>query len=456
MKVLSKGIDISKHNGKIDWMKVNKNEVQFVIIRVGFGTSAVDTQFKVNMEGAIKAGIPIGLYYFSYAGTIAQAEKEAEFCLKTIASYKKNITYPVFFDWEYDSYDYCIKQGITPTKTLVSNMAIAFMNKIKSAGYNTGNYSNPDYLNRFFNDEVKNKWDTWLAHVGVNGTTRMSTNYSGKYCMWQYSWKGKFAGISGDVDMDYCYVEYVNKTSTIEQTIEQTVNSGNKKYLVDYSKEQQSKVVNYNLTTQGNLFLSPHFQVKEFKSPDTNAVFIDNRLIWILERLFKDLNCSKMIINSGYRTPSYSIKVGGTSTDTHVKGRASDITCYNKQGKVIDGKTVCMKLESYGDVFGIGYISETSVHCDTRQKSGIWFGDEIKGVSLLKSGYASFKEYFNAKTLKVNNGTWNVRSEPNTKGKILTVVKGGSEYKLTTVSNTGWAYIPSLKGYLSKSGYVIK
>ena len=456
MEILYKGVDISKHNS-INWNKVDKSEIDFVIIRAGYGFKTQDMQFKTNIENAIKLGLHIGIYWFSYASTVEQAKQEAEGCLNIINSYKKNIDFPVFFDWEYDSYDYVVKTyKVTPTKQLVSDMAIAFMETVKQAGYKVGNYTNIDYSNRFFNDTVKNNYDTWIAHVGKNGSPLEKTSYTGKYTMWQYSWKGRPSGFLSDTDLNYSYKDYIGTGNTSTVTKPTTPTTTTKPtYLVDYKKEQTSKVMSYNATTQGDLFLSPHFQVKEFKSPDNNTVKIDNRLIWILERLFTDLNCSKMIINSGYRTATYSVKVGGTAKDYHVQGKAADIKPYDKNGKIISGKTVCQKLCSYGDIYGIGYISDTAVHVDTRTKSSIWYGDETTGTSLLKSGYSNFNDYFNAQTLVVNAGTWNVRSAPNTSGKILKVLKGGSEYKFTKTSGK-WAYIPELKGWLSGLGYTIK
>ena len=448
MEILYKGVDISKHNS-INWNKVNKSEIDFVIIRAGYGFNTQDTQFKTNIENAIKLGLHIGIYWFSYASTVEQAKQEAEGCLNIIGQFRKYINFGVWFDWEYDSDNYVVKTyKVTPTKQLVSDMAIAFMDTVKKAGYKTGNYTNPDYCNRFFDDRVKNNYDTWLAHVGKNGQALAKTSYTGKYVMWQYSWKGRPSGFNSDTDMDYCYKDYIgNKTNT---TL-----TNEKKYLVNYKKEQAVDIVDYDYLTQGNSFLSPHFQVKEFKSPDSNTIKIDNRLIWILERLFEDLNCSKMIVNSGYRTINHDKKVGGDGKGYHTKGMAADIKAYDKNGKVISAKIVCQKLCDYGDVFGIGYINAESVHIDTRAKVNIYWFDETKGVSLIKAGYTDFNSYFNGKTLVVNDGTWNVRSLPNTTGKVIIVVKGGTQYKFTKTSNN-WAYIPELQGWLSNLGYTVK
>lgn len=457
MTPLYKGVDISKHNS-INWSKVNKDELDFIIIRAGYGFKTEDTQFKTNIENAIRLGIPMGIYWFSYASTPEQAKQEAEGCLNILKPYKQSIIFPVFFDWEYDSYDYVVKTyKVTPTKQLVSDMAIAFMETIKKAGYKVGNYTNIDYSNRFFNDTVKNNYDTWIAHVGKNGSPLEKTSYTGRFTMWQYSWKDRPSGFLSDTDANYCYKDYIGNGNTSTVTKPTTpITTTKPTYLVDYKKEQTSKVVSYNATTQGKLYLSPHFQVCEFSCADSNIVKIDNRLIWILERLFTDLNCSKMIINSGYRTSAYDKKVGGSGTGYHVKGMASDIKPYDKNGKVISTKIVCQKLCEYGDIYGIGYISETAVHVDTRPKTvTYWFGIETTGENILKLGYSDFNEYFNAKTLVVNAGTWNIRDKADTSGKILIVVKGGSEYKFTKTSGK-WAYIPELKGWLSGLGYTIK
>ena len=202
MTPLYKGVDISKHNS-INWSKVNKDELDFIIIRAGYGFKTEDTQFKTNIENAIRLGIPTGIYWFSYASTPEQAKQEAEGCLNILKPYKQSIIFPVFFDWEYDSYDYVVKTyKVTPTKQLVSDMAIAFMETIKKAGYKVGNYTNIDYSNRFFNDTVKNNYDTWIAHVGKNGSPLEKTSYTGKYTMWQYSWKGRPSGFLTDTDMN--------------------------------------------------------------------------------------------------------------------------------------------------------------------------------------------------------------------------------------------------------------
>lgn len=449
MEVLYKGVDISKYQS-INWNKVNINEIDFIIIRAGLGFKTEDKMFKSHIENAIKLGIPVGIYWFSYAGTVEHARQEAESCLKIIAPYKDKIIFPVFFDWENESRDYVVKNyKITPTKQLVSDMAIMFMETIKKAGYKVGNYNSVSYLNMYFDNRVKDNYDTWVAHVKSGGQPLEKTSYTGKYTMHQYSWVGRPSGFLNNTDMNYCYKDYIGNK------VVGTPVSPVSKYLVDYSNEQTVSVKDYSLLSQGNLFLSPHFQVKEFKSPDSSTVKIDNRLIWVLERLFKDLNCSKMIINSGYRTTLHDKKVGGDGKGFHTKGQAADIKAYGKDGKVISAKIVCQKLCTYGDVFGIGYINAESVHVDTRSKANIWYGDETKGVSLIKQGYTDFDSYFNPKkTLTINAGTWNIRQSPNTASKIVCVVKGGTVCEFSAEMN-GWRFIKDLNGWISPKGHTI-
>ena len=403
MKLIAKGADISKHNGNIDWNRVKKTEVNFVIIRAGFGFNTVDPMFKTYIENVIKCGLDIGIYWFSYAGSVADAKKEAEFCLKTISPYRKSINYPVFFDWENGSYNYVKRTyGITPTKKLVSDMAVEFMDTIGQAGYKVGNYNSVSYLNTFFDDRVKENYDTWVAHVrDANGNPLEKTSYKGKYVIHQYSWVGRPSGFSSKTDMDYCYKDYTGKgTATKTETIKSS------KYVVPDNitfkvPTFKNVITTYPLKTYGEAKISDHFKVKEFTSKFGNKVYSDkvkihNKLIEILEALYAKLDCSMIIVNSGYRTAEHDKAVGGNGSGYHVLGRAADIICYDKNKKIIDAKTVCVTLEEMGGIYGIGYINSRAVHVDTRPKTSQWYGDETKSgsPSITKLGYKSFRDYF--------------------------------------------------------------
>ncbi|WP_434798259.1 SH3 domain-containing protein [Terrisporobacter vanillatitrophus] len=194
---IEKGIDVSKWNGNIDWKNVKNAGIDYVIIRAGYGTSTIDPKFKTYIEGAKSAGLKIGVYWFSYATTPEIAAIEAETCLNALSPYKSSITYPVFFDFEYDSVRYANNNGVKVTKDLATAMANSFLNKVESKGYTSGIYTNRDFSSTYFTDDLINSNNLWVAQYG-------STNTFGKpYSMWQYSEKGSVAGISGYVDLNY-------------------------------------------------------------------------------------------------------------------------------------------------------------------------------------------------------------------------------------------------------------
>ena len=197
LKPIEKGIDVSKWNGDIDWKSVKDAGADYVIIRAGFGSSTVDEKFYQNIKGARDAGLKIGIYWFSYATSVEKAKAEAQKCIEVISEFKENITYPVFFDYEYASRDYAEKQGVTVTKELATEMANTFINTIKSAGYPTGLYTNKDFGNKYFSEDIINSNNLWVAQYANKNT------YGRAYDMWQYTEKGKIAGVSGDVDLNY-------------------------------------------------------------------------------------------------------------------------------------------------------------------------------------------------------------------------------------------------------------
>lgn len=195
-----KGIDVSKHNGNIDWQKVKASGiVDFAILRAGYGklASQNDTQFERNYAGAKAVGIPIGCYWYSYAKTVSEARQEAYVFLQVIKG--KQFEYPVYLDFEEQSQ---FKTG----KNNCSAMARVFLEIVENAGYFTGIYSSKSGLENYITPEIRNRYTVWVAHVNVSKTT-----YSGAHDIWQYSWKGRVSGItgnSGDVDMNYCYRDF--------------------------------------------------------------------------------------------------------------------------------------------------------------------------------------------------------------------------------------------------------
>lgn len=198
------GIDVSKWQGVIDWDKVKAAGIEFAMLRAGYGQRNIDEQFYRNADECTRLGIPFGVYWFSYAYTEAMARREAEHCLEVVKPYK--LSYPVAFDYEYDSYDYGVENGVAPTKTLISAMARAFLNKIEEAGYYGMLYANPNYLAQYFDDDLPRRYDVWLAKWPKNPQPEPKPSQAGG--MWQYTSSGNVNGIVGRVDMNYAYYDY--------------------------------------------------------------------------------------------------------------------------------------------------------------------------------------------------------------------------------------------------------
>ena len=202
------GIDVSAHNGKIDWAKVSQ-KAEFVFIRVGYsgwakGEVNSDKKAKYNLAQANKYKVPAGVYYYSQATDKKEAKKEAAFLLKKIKGY--DISLPVVIDFEYPTKSgkrigRLHKAGLTKKeKTAVIN---AFCDKVRDAGYTPGVYASTAVYESELNvkDFPKDVF-IWVADYNKKNT------YAGYYDIWQYSESGTCKGIkSNDVDLNYFYIK---------------------------------------------------------------------------------------------------------------------------------------------------------------------------------------------------------------------------------------------------------
>lgn len=193
-----KGIDVSSFQGKPDWAKVKNSGIKFAILRI-HQKSGIDTSFEHNYKGCKSNGILIGGYKYSYALTPAQAIDEAEDVLSVLGG--RGLDFPVFYDLEWSQQRNLGKQAI-------ENIAVAFLTRIKKAGYKVGIYCNLDWYNNVLSDALK-QYDCWIARYpfGDNGSVQERLRPS-VGVGWQYSSKGKVSGISGNVDMDVFYTDY--------------------------------------------------------------------------------------------------------------------------------------------------------------------------------------------------------------------------------------------------------
>ena len=194
------GIDVSYHQGYIDWNAVaDSGLVDFAIIRTGYGgenwTDQVDQRFAENYAGAVANGIDVGVYHFSYATTAEMARREAEFCLYILDG--RELDYPVFYDIE--TADHRNMDSST-----MADIVEAFCTTIEQGGYDVALYSSPALYNGSLSSSRLDKYDRWVAHYGVDRPV-----FSKDFVMWQSGFR-TVPGISGNVDADYGYKDYSN------------------------------------------------------------------------------------------------------------------------------------------------------------------------------------------------------------------------------------------------------
>jgi len=190
-----KGIDVSVHNGDIDWSKVKADGIDFAILRAGYGKLAKqkDAKFEDNYKGAKAAGIPVGAYWYSYATTPDEAKLEAEVCVSILKG--KQYEFPIFFDQEE-------KTTLDTGKANCSEMIRAFCDVLEANGYWVGLYTSRSCLTTHIEDDIKKRYALWAAEWSDK------LRYDGPVGIWQHSEKGKVDGITGNVDLDIGYKDY--------------------------------------------------------------------------------------------------------------------------------------------------------------------------------------------------------------------------------------------------------
>ena len=195
------GIDVSEFQGDIDWKAVKEDGIDFVMIRLGFrgsgtGTLVLDSKFKENLKGAKKAGLNVGVYFFSQAVTPEEAIEEARYVVNHIRG--KGVRYPVAFDMEpIDGTERAAKLN-KEEKTAITD---AFCQVIDRNGYTPMIYGNPKWMRRHIDLSYLSDYGKWLAHYTD------TTSYKSDFAMWQYTDSGTIEGIYGPVDMNLYFYE---------------------------------------------------------------------------------------------------------------------------------------------------------------------------------------------------------------------------------------------------------
>lgn len=205
-EVLYEGPDISKHQGNVNIKAIRDAGYKRIGIRVGYGKNNVDQKYIVNAEACYNLGIPVLLYWFSYAYTVAMAAAEAVYCIEQARKYWLKCL--VAFDLEYDTTNYARKNGVVIDKKLATDLAIAFLNKVKEAGFVPVIYTNRDYLRNYFDmsritAEVGTVYVWYARYATIIPDAELQAAD-----IWQYTSKGNIPGVTGNVDLNRFYSSF--------------------------------------------------------------------------------------------------------------------------------------------------------------------------------------------------------------------------------------------------------
>lgn len=204
-KELVYGMDVSQHNGKINFKKAKRDGIEFVFIRVGYTgytkssfSLNLDKNYKTYIKDATKAGLKVGVYWYSQSTKVSEAKKEAKALLKAIKGY--SITMPVVFDYEFADTKKGRLDSAKLSKTNMTANALAFLNTVSNAGYDACIYASENFLvEHLYANQISSNFKVWLANYSSK------TNYKGDYEFWQHTAKGRVSGMRGNVDINFWY-----------------------------------------------------------------------------------------------------------------------------------------------------------------------------------------------------------------------------------------------------------
>ena len=197
------GVDVSAHQERIDWEAVAESGVEFAMIRAayrgyGSGRLLLDDMFYENLEGALNAGLEVGVYVFSQAVNVKEAVEEADFLLEAVEGYP--VTYPLVFDWERITYDDARTAELGPE--VMSACAMAFCQRVAEAGYQPSVYINMTQGYFDFDLKIISQYDIWLAEYDDH------PDFYYHFSLWQYTSEGYVPGIEGEVDLNLSFRDF--------------------------------------------------------------------------------------------------------------------------------------------------------------------------------------------------------------------------------------------------------
>lgn len=220
--VLYKGPDISVHQGAVDIKRVRDAGCRRVGIRAGYGRNNIDQRYVPNAQACYNLGMDVLLYWFSYAYTSDMAAAEAGYAIAQAKKYWAKC--PIAFDLEYDSVNYARKNGVDITKSLATDLAIAFLRQVKDAGYVPVIYTNRDYMRNYF------AMDRIAAELGqvyvwyARYTSALPESEAEVADIWQYTSAGRLPGVTGNVDMNLFYTDFSEETIPADREMKPNLN----------------------------------------------------------------------------------------------------------------------------------------------------------------------------------------------------------------------------------------
>lgn len=414
-------IDVSTHNGIIDWPKV-RGTIEAAVIRLGYrgystGKLSYDSRYKENRAACEQLCIPFSLYFFPCSVTDEEAREEADFIIRECVG--MNFILPVFLDSEVAETKFGSGRADNLSRSDRTRLLKIICERLQAAGIPAGIYASASWF-KYQLDLSQLPFSVWVAQWSNTLT------FAGDYVLWQYTSKGSAPGIGGNVDLsrrpeaDQITEETDQNTEKEEleavKLKQMTVTANVLNIRADPNAEsadigdllkgsvitadeikdgwahfegwcstsyladcRRTDVVEYSLQADGEKQISANFKVNEFRCKDgSDKILIDVDFVKDKLQAIRDHFGVPVTINSGYRTESYNAKVSGAKSSYHMKGQAFDI--------VVEGR-MPLEVAQFAQTLNINGIIQynTFVHVDNRAAK-YWARDD-NGVVSLKNGF---------------------------------------------------------------------
>ena len=352
-----KVIDVSSFQPNINYAAVKKAGISGAIIRSsltywGDQSMVKESYVDKHYQGFHDVGIPVGVYHYSCATTSELARKEARLVLDIVKD--KQIEYPIYFDTENNE-----RQGVL-SKSALTEVAIAFCDEIEKAGYYAGIYASLNWLENKLDLSKLEAYDKWVAQYYTE------CQFTGSYGMWQYTSQGKVDGISGNVDMNECYVNYpstirnagLNHLTATNTSVKPSVPSKPVEPVAKFQKGDKVKVTKAIQYDTGASFTT------YYDSYDVIEVAGDRVVIGIGSTVTAAVHANNLA-KVGSTAQAVAIKVGD---QVRVKSGAKDYTGGSLASFVYQTTYTVQELSGKRAVIGVNGAVTAAVNTDNLYK----------------------------------------------------------------------------------------